>query len=112
MDLIVFYIDTTLKQQIGYLSTINLSLISNAVVLETLKQCLQVADECGSKYIQVTYDLGIAKLAFKLQSTYKPRFDLVFIHLGTFHVEMAYFKVMGILINNCGIGNVLGDSGL
>lgn len=30
-----------------------------------------------------------------MQSTEKPRFDNLFIHVGTFHIMMAYFKAIG-----------------
>lgn len=42
--------------------------------------------------MQVTYDLAIAKVALQLQSSDRPQFDKFFIHLGTFHVMMAYFR--------------------
>lgn len=34
-----------------------------------MKRSLQLALECGKTYMQVTYDLQIAKIAFKVQST-------------------------------------------
>ena len=37
------------------------------------------------------YDLAIAKLAMQIQAEEKPTFDKIFISLGSFHLEMAFF---------------------
>ncbi|CAG5019593.1 unnamed protein product [Parnassius apollo] len=42
----------------------------------------------------VTYDLAIAKVAYQIQAMEKPHFDNLFIHLGPFHIMMAYFKAI------------------
>ena len=83
--------DKTPTQKVSYLTTVNVSPTNTAVVMETLKQSHKVARECGETYMQVTYDLAIAKIALQIQCTEKPRFDDLFIHVGTFHVMMAFF---------------------
>ncbi|KYQ59961.1 hypothetical protein ALC60_00998 [Trachymyrmex zeteki] len=62
--------------------------------------------------MQVTYDLAIAKVALQIQLTEKLRFNNLFIHIGMFHVMMAYFKSIGKFINNCGISTVMINSDL
>lgn len=57
--------------------------------------------------MQVTYDLAIAKIAFQIQCTEKPRYNDLFIHVGSFHIMMSYFKAVGKFIDNCGITNVM-----
>lgn len=99
--------DMSPTQKISYLTTINLSPTSTSVVLETMKQSQKVALECNEKYMQVTYDLAITKVALQIQATEKPRFDNLFIHVGTFHVMMAFFKAVGKFIENCGITNFM-----
>lgn len=84
----------------SYLTPINKSPTNNDVVRQ----------ECGQDFIEVTYDLGIAKTAFQIQATERPRFDDVFIHLGSFHIFLAYFKALGKFIDNCGLTNVMVDS--
>lgn len=103
----LIHLDENLKQRVSYLTTINSSPTSKEVVQETLYQCLKIASECNQDYIEVTYDLGIAKIAYQIQSTERPTFDKVFIHIGSFHLIMAYFKACGKFIENCGITNIL-----
>lgn len=99
--------DTSAKQRISYLTTINESPTNISVILKTMRQAQQLSEECDEDYMEVTYDLAIAKVAIQLQSTEKPKFDNLFIHLGTFHVMMAYFKAVGKFIDNCGLTNIM-----
>ncbi|KAK9892561.1 hypothetical protein WA026_020549 [Henosepilachna vigintioctopunctata] len=69
-----------------------LNITNTAVVIETMKQSQQVASECDESYMEVTYDLAIAKTALEIQSMEKPRFNNLFIHFETFQFMMAYFK--------------------
>lgn len=104
--------DNSFKQKVSYLTTINLSPTNNAVVLETLNKSQNIAKECREEYMQVTYDLAIAKLALQIQSSESPKFDNLFIHLGPFHIFFTLFKVIGKFIDNCGLTNVMADSEL
>lgn len=108
----LIYEDKSRKQKVSYLTTINQSPTSAAVVRETMIRCKKAAEELGEDYIQVTYDLGIAKIALQIQSTEKPVFDYIFIHLGIFHVLLAYFKAIGKFIDGSGICEALVDAGL
>jgi len=103
----IIYIDESKKQRVSYLTTINKSPTDKAVVMETMKQSLKIAEECNETYMQVTYDLAVAKLAYQIQSTESPRFDKLFIHIGTFHVMMTYFKAVGKFIDNCGLTSLM-----
>lgn len=80
-------------QRIGYLPNINMSPTCDAVVQKTLNVSLNIANECNQKHIIVTYDLAIASKAYKIQCDTSPKFDRVFITLGSFHIELSYFKV-------------------
>lgn len=82
------------------------------MVAETLRQSLKIAEQLRQGYIQVTYNLDIAKVALQIQSTVKPTFYRVFIHLGSFHIIMAYFKAVGKCIKDSGFINVLVESQL
>ena len=50
-----------------------------------------IASESQKENNSVTYDLAIAKLAMQIQAEEKPIFDKIFISLGSFHLEMAFF---------------------
>ncbi|EFN62557.1 hypothetical protein EAG_04876, partial [Camponotus floridanus] len=83
--------DINPKQKVSYLTPINHSPTNIAVVKHTMEQAQKVGEECNQRYVQVTYDLAIAKIAYKIQSTSKPQFNNLFIHLGSFHLMMAFF---------------------
>lgn len=106
----MIYEDVSATQKISYLTTINCSPTNNSVVLETLKQAMKAADECRQLYMEVTYDLAIAKVAFQIQSIEKPHFNKLFIHIGSFHIMMAFFKAIGKFIEGCGLTTIMVDS--
>lgn len=71
------HVDKMPKQRVSYLAPINASPTNTSVIKETLIQTKQVARECNEPYVQVTYDLAIAKIAYQIQSTEQPEFDNV-----------------------------------
>ncbi|GFW52623.1 uncharacterized protein TNCV_2392031 [Trichonephila clavipes] len=77
-----------------------------------MEQAQVVGKECNQTYVQVTYDLAIAKLAYKIQSTSKTQFNNLFIHLGSFHLMMAFFKAIGVFINECGLSHMMIESNI
>ncbi|GFX51176.1 uncharacterized protein TNCV_2735271 [Trichonephila clavipes] len=77
-----------------------------------MEQAQVVGKECNQTYVQVTYDLAIAKIAYKIQSTSKPQFNNLFIHLGSFHLMMAFFKAIGVFINECGLSHMIIESNI
>ena len=99
-------------QNIWYLPQINESPTSHAVVAETLKRAIQVADECGKTQIASTYDLAIAKMALQIQKAESPLYDRVFVNLGAFHVELAFFCAVGKYIAESGGPFILSESGV
>lgn len=100
-------IDESKIQTVEYLSPINESPTSLAIVNETLNIAKEVAKTCNQQQIIVTYDLAIAKLAMQIQHTKKPEFDNLFINLGAFHTQMAFFKAIGKYIDSSGLIEIL-----
>ncbi|GFY66448.1 hypothetical protein TNIN_419541 [Trichonephila inaurata madagascariensis] len=98
--------NNSLKQIVSYLTPINDSPTNKSVVLETMKQSKKICEEVKQSSIQVTYDLAIAKVALQIQATKTPDFDNLFIHLGAFHIMMAYFKAVGKVIIDCCLTNI------
>lgn len=105
-------IDNSQIQKIDYLMQINNSPTDPAVVRETMLRSVELAEECGVDYVQVTYDLAIAKLALKLFCTFPDVFKKLFLHFGIFHVDIALFKSIGKFIDGSGISNIIIDSGI
>ncbi|CAH0730927.1 unnamed protein product, partial [Brenthis ino] len=75
-----------------------------------MKQSQSIAAEIGQPCINVTYDLAIAKIAMQVQSTEKPVYDNLFVHLGPFHIMLALFRAIGKFIDDSGIMNVAVES--
>ena len=69
---------------------------------ETLCRSLQIAQEARKNSIVVTYDLAIAKIAMQIQKEESPVYGNIFVSLGSFHIEMAYFKAVGKIISQSG----------
>ncbi|GFX71541.1 uncharacterized protein TNCV_2695291 [Trichonephila clavipes] len=77
-----------------------------------MEQAQVVGKECNQTYVQVTDDLALAKIAYKIQSTSKSQFNNLFIHLGSFHLMTAFFKTIGVFINECGLSHMMIESSI
>ena len=99
------------EQKVGYMANINESPTSNSVVQEVMKRSQKVAAECQRKSIAVTCDSVIPKPAMQIQSAEKPKYDNLFILLGSFHHELALFKIIGKFIAESG-PHILTETGL
>ena len=87
-------IDSNQKQRVCYMDHIQFPPAALSTVIETLRRSQE-------DYAVVTYDLSIAKPAKQIQSEESPKFD-VFIMLGSFHTELAYFSTLGRFIEGSG----------
>ncbi|GFX71029.1 uncharacterized protein TNCV_505991 [Trichonephila clavipes] len=70
--------DTSPKQKVSYLTLINFSPTNVVLVKHTMEQTQVVGKECNQTYVPVTFDLAIAKVAYKIQSMPKPQFNNLF----------------------------------
>ena len=77
-----------------------------------MKWAHQLAVECGKYEIALTYDLAIAKMAMEIQIKEAPTIDNIFVTLGSFHIEMAFFSVIGQYISKAGGPHLLTESGI
>lgn len=77
---------------------------------KTLEISLAIEDEIGQDHIEVEYDLAIAKIAFQLQYVLRPKLDKIFIRVGLFHGELAFFHALGKLIDGLGLENIMIDA--
>ena len=71
----------------------------------------KVSAECRSKYIIITYDLAIAKVAKQVQCEEYPTFNSIFVMFGRFHVEQNVFSAIGKIIEGSGGPYILSESG-
>ena len=75
-----------------------------------MNRSLIVAMEAGKTSIAVTYDLAIAKVAKQIQSQESPKYDQLFINIGAFHIELAFFKALGKFLGESGGPYVLQEA--
>lgn len=94
------------RDRVNYMVSLNESLIKNEIVKTALDNCLKIMKETGERYIKLTVDLAIFMKALRIQHAY-PQFEIIFIHSGAFHLQMAYFYAIGKFIENCGLTNLL-----
>ena len=77
---------------------------------QTMKKSLKLSSECGKHNIAVTYDLTTAKLALQIQAEESTEFDNIFVTLGSFHTELAFFNACGKIISESGALHILNES--
>ena len=99
-----------LPQEVHYMPNLRQPITSLDVINQTLITTQRCARECNQEYGVVSYDLNAAKPAMQIQATEKPKVDDVFVMPGTFHVEMAFFKALGKLVEVSGGANMLNES--
>ena len=75
-----------------------------------MNRALKIAEEFGKKSMNVTFDLAIAKMAYKIQEEESPKHDKLFISLGSFHIKSCLLSILGIMIAESGGPFVLKDS--
>ena len=97
-------------EKIWYLPAINQSPTSTEVIKETMKRAQQLTKECGKREIALTYNLAIAKMVMEIQIEEAPTFDKIFITLGSFHIDMAFFSMIGKYISESGGPQLLTES--
>ena len=100
------------KHKVWYLPQINQSPTSHSVVAETMKRTIDIGKECGRDSVAVTYDLAIAKIAMQIQLEESPMYDSLFVAMGSFHIEMAFFSAIGKLIAESGGPHILIECGV
>ncbi|XP_045036882.1 uncharacterized protein LOC116935578 [Daphnia magna] len=99
-------------QRVCYLPAIDASPTRADVVKKTMERSVRILKECNQKYISVTYDLAIAKQVLCIQSMEKPKFNNLFIQLGSFHIFLSFFKAVGKFIAESGAPYALTESGV
>ena len=75
-----------------------------------MKDSLKISSECGKHNITVTCDLAIAKLALQRQAEESPEFGSIFVTLGAFHIDLAFFNACGKIISEPGALHILNES--
>ena len=68
---------------------------STVVVAAALNIAQRFASECAKQFISVTYDLAVAKIALKIPATQSPKYENLFVNIGAFYIEMAFFSAIG-----------------
>ena len=77
-----------------------------------MKRSLDVAIEAHQEYGVVTYDLAVAPNAYSIQTLDAPRLDKLLTMLWNFHLELAFYGVIGTFMNESGAEYLLTESGI
>ena len=101
--------DSLQKQMVLYMTNLNRPITNCYVIVETMRTSLRCANECGQRYGLVTYDLDVAKTAFRIQAS-NTEFDRLFIMCGAFHIFKCNFRAIGKIIEDSGGPAMLMDS--
>ena len=71
-----------------------------------------MAIETHQEYGVVTYDLAVALNVYSIQTLDAPLFEKLLIMLGHFHLELAFYGVIGTFMNESGAEYLLTESGI
>lgn len=75
-----------------------------------MEHAKQFAELSNQAKIILSYDLAIAKMAMQIQIMEHPRYENIFVSLGGLHVQLAFFKAVGKMIDSSGIEEILVQS--
>lgn len=76
-----------------------------------MNESIQASKECIQEYVPVAYDLAIVKIALQLQANNSiGNFNRLFVHLGAFHIQMAYFKAVGKFVDECVLTSIMSSA--
>ena len=107
----LLHTDNLLEQVILYMNFFNLPITSLDVIQDMLVTTQSCAKEVGQRYGIVTYDRNAAKPAMQMQITDAPKYDDLFPMPGPFHIELAFFKAIGKIVEKSDGPGMLTDSG-
>lgn len=108
----VFSDDPLPNQQLGFMKNLGAPSTQLSSVAETMNISMQVARECGDDYGIVSYDMGLAKPALRIQDTEHPKYEDLFILPGPFHALTAFYGSVGYIKNGSGALHILVISGI
>ena len=74
-----------------------------------MRRSLKIASEGQKENISMTYDHAIAKLVMQIQAEEKPAFNKIFISLGSFHLEIAFFSALDEIIEELSGPHILNE---
>ena len=100
--------------KIGYYPVIHQPITQYSTVQECLRYAEKATDEVGQnqKYVYSTYDLGVCMKAYPLLWKFPERFDRHVVLIGTFHLIMGYYKMLGKKMDGSGLSDVLLEANL
>ena len=77
-----------------------------------MKYAEDASNEVGQYYVYSTFDLGVCMKAFPLLWNFPDKFERHIVLIGTFHLNMGYFKMVGRKMDGSGIDHILIESNI
>ena len=97
---------------IDYYPVIFKPITEYSTVQECLRHAEQATIEVGQHYVFSTFDLGVCMKAYPLLWNFPQRFDRHIVLIGTFHLNMAYLKMIGKKMEGSGLSDILVECNL
>ena len=101
-----------LKDNIGYLPTINHPATSMATINEMLCQALRIKHQIGIESIVLVCDQAIYAKAVEVAWSDQSKFESVVIRLGAFHTICTFLAVIGKRFGEAGLRDIAIESGV
>ena len=102
----------TQKTVIDYYPVIFKPITQYSTVQECLRCVEEATNEVGQYYVYTTFDLGVCMKAFPLLWNFPQDFERHIVLIGTFHLNMAYFKMIGKKMVGSGFEDILVESNI
>ena len=103
--------DLVLRDNIGYLPTINHPATSMSTIHEMLCQCLKIKNQLGLENIVLVCDQAIYAKAVEVAWA-EEKFKSVIIRLGAFHTICTFLAVIGKRFSEAGLRDIAIESGV
>ena len=92
---------------LDYYPVIHKPLTQNSTVQECLRVAQKATEELGQLYVYTTFDLGVCMKAYPIIWNHPEKFSKHIIMIGTFHLAMGFYKMIGKKMEGSGFGDIL-----
>ena len=100
------------KDNVGYLPTINAPATNMSTVYEVLTKSLQVKDTLNLQSIVVVFDQALYAKATEIKWKHREQFKDLVLRMGVFHTICTFLSVIGKRFQDAGLRDVIIESGV
>ena len=100
------------KDNVGYLPTINAPATNMSTVYEVLTKSLQIKDTLNLQSIVVVFDQALYAKATEIKWKHREQFKDLVLRMGVFHTICTFLSVIGKRFQDAGLRDVIIESGV